>query len=155
MDFLGVGPLELFFVLIIILIVLGPGDMVKVSQTLGRTLRKIIKSPTWQLIRNTSNSLRNLPNTLVREAGADELKEELLRGTAEIKELGKEIDPKGWGIENSIKPDFIPTSDTPTPSKDGLFPAWTTQPEGTDVNQEAVEGDGSQNENDPEPTENK
>ena len=100
MDFLGVGPLELFFVLIIILIVLGPGDMVKVSQTLGRTLRKIIKSPTWQLIRNTSNSLRNLPNTLVREAGADELKEVTPAGNAEIKELGKEIDPKGWGIEN-------------------------------------------------------
>jgi Sec-independent protein translocase protein TatA len=36
MDFLGVGPLELLFILLIALIVLGPNDMVKTGRTLGK-----------------------------------------------------------------------------------------------------------------------
>ena len=34
MEILGIGPLELFFILIIALIVLGPNDMVKAGRIL-------------------------------------------------------------------------------------------------------------------------
>jgi hypothetical protein len=77
MDFLGVGPLELFFILVIALIVLGPKDMVKAGQTLGRFMRKIVTSPNWRLLQETSREIRYLPNRLIREAGMEELQKEL------------------------------------------------------------------------------
>ena len=40
MEILGIGPLELIFILLIALIVLGPGDMVKTGRTIGRFLIK-------------------------------------------------------------------------------------------------------------------
>jgi Sec-independent protein translocase protein TatA len=72
MEFLGVGPLELIFILLIALIILGPNDMVKAGRTIGRTLRRIVMSPTWQTVRRTSQELRVLPNKLMREAGMEE-----------------------------------------------------------------------------------
>jgi sec-independent protein translocase protein TatB len=72
MEFLGIGPLELFFILIIALIVLGPRDMVKTGRTLGKYLRKIVMSPTWRTVQQTSRELRTLPNRMIREAGMEE-----------------------------------------------------------------------------------
>lgn len=89
MDFLGVGPMELIFILIIALIVLGPKDMVKAGRTLGVFLRRIMKSPTWQAVQQTSRDLRYLPNRLVREAGLEEEAEELKKIGQEVEDLDK------------------------------------------------------------------
>ncbi len=76
MDILGVGPLELIFILIIALIVLGPSDMVKAGRTIGKFLRQVVTSPTWRAVTRTSNEIRTLPNKLIRDAGLeDDLKE--------------------------------------------------------------------------------
>ena len=72
MDILGIGPLELLFILIIALIVLGPKDMVKAGRTIGKFLRQIVTSPTWHAVTRTSTELRNLPNKLIRDAGLEE-----------------------------------------------------------------------------------
>ena len=72
MDILGIGPLELVFILIIALIVLGPKDMVKAGRTIGKFLRQIVTSPTWHAVTKTSNEIRNLPNKLIRDAGLEE-----------------------------------------------------------------------------------
>ena len=72
MDILGIGPLELIFILIIALIVLGPSDMVKAGKTVGRFLRQVVTSSTWHAVTRTSNELRTLPNKLIREAGLEE-----------------------------------------------------------------------------------
>ena len=72
MEFFGIGPLELFFILVIALIVLGPKDMAKAGRTIGSTLRKIVTSDTWASIQETRRSLRYLPNKLMREAGLEE-----------------------------------------------------------------------------------
>ncbi|RPI22257.1 MAG: twin-arginine translocase TatA/TatE family subunit [Chloroflexota bacterium] len=69
MEFLGIGPLELFFIILIALIVLGPKDMVKAGHTLGRLMRKTILSPTWLSIQR---KIRNLPYEMMREAGLEE-----------------------------------------------------------------------------------
>lgn len=94
MEFLGVGPLELLFILIIALIILGPNDMVKAGRTVGRTLRKIVMSPTWRAVQQTSRDLRNLPNRLMREAGLEEeikdlrqTQEQLSRQVDEIRQI--------------------------------------------------------------------
>jgi Sec-independent protein translocase protein TatA len=72
MDILGIGPLELIFVLIIALIVLGPKDMVKAGKTIGKFLRQIVTSPTWHAVTKTSSELRNLPTKLIRDAGLED-----------------------------------------------------------------------------------
>lgn len=72
MDILGIGPLELLFILIIALIVLGPSDMVKAGKTIGRFLRQVVTSSTWRAVTRTSDELRTLPNRLIREAGLEE-----------------------------------------------------------------------------------
>jgi Sec-independent protein translocase protein TatA len=88
MEFLGVGPLELFFILVIALIVLGPADMVKAGRTLGRVMRKIVTSPNWRLLQETSREIRYLPNRLMREAGMEELQKELPNPKQISQELG-------------------------------------------------------------------
>ena len=88
MEFLGIGPEELFFIILIALIVLGPKDMVKAGRTIGRFLRTLATSPTWRTIQQTSRDLRYLPNRLMREAGLEDLKESLPESQAIRKEIG-------------------------------------------------------------------
>jgi sec-independent protein translocase protein TatB len=77
MNILGVGPLEILFIIIIALVILGPKDIGRAGLSIGRWLRRIMTSETWRIIRGTSSELRNIPNRLIREAGLDELKDEL------------------------------------------------------------------------------
>jgi|GEM_PF-395807 len=110
MEFLGIGPLELFFILIIALIVLGPHDMVKAGRTIGKFLRKVVTSPTWYTVQQTSRELRSLPNKLIREAGIEELKNDL----REVEKIGQEA-----GL-NKIKDEFSQWRDE--------ISEWTTPP---------------------------
>lgn len=43
MDFLGIGPLEIILILILAVLVWGPGKIVEIGRTLGRTVRAIRK----------------------------------------------------------------------------------------------------------------
>lgn len=76
MEILGIGPSELFFVIIIALIVLGPKEMQNAGRTLGRFLNNIIRSDGWKAFQQTSRELRNLPNRLMREANIETLEAE-------------------------------------------------------------------------------
>lgn len=87
MDFLGIGPLEIIFILLIALIIFGPKDIIKASQSAGRFLRKMIMSPGWRAVQQTSRDLRNLPNKLMREAGVDEIKQDLGKDVKDFKEM--------------------------------------------------------------------
>ena len=88
MDFLGVGPMELFFVLILALIILGPKDMQKVGRSIGRWMNNLVKSDTWKMVRQTSNKIKYLPNELMREAGLEDIKK---TGKELNKDIGDEI----------------------------------------------------------------
>jgi sec-independent protein translocase protein TatB len=78
MELFGIGPLELLFIMIIALVVLGPRDMVKAGRSIGRFLRRTILSPNWLKMQR---EIRNLPYQMMREAG---LEEEDLRIKADI-----------------------------------------------------------------------
>jgi Sec-independent protein translocase protein TatA len=103
MELLGVGPMELFFIVILALIILGPRDMQKAGKTMGKWMNNLVKSDTWKLVRQASNKIKYLPNELMREAGLDEIKK---AGTSIEKEIGKELtrdieDPfKAWREKN-------------------------------------------------------
>jgi Sec-independent protein translocase protein TatA len=71
MDFLGVGPSELVFIVIISLIILGPKDMQKAGKTIGKWLRSIVTSDGWKIFQQTSRELRTLPNRLMRDANIE------------------------------------------------------------------------------------
>jgi Sec-independent protein translocase protein TatA len=119
MEFLGIGPLELFFIVLIALIVLGPKDMVKAGRTLGRFLRTLVTSSTWRTIQQTSRDLRYLPNRLMREAGLEDLKDNFPEAQTIRKEIGldqMENDMKQWQKDVGVwsKP-TDPVIDSPPP----------------------------------------
>ena len=109
MDILGVGPLELLFILLIALIVLGPKDMVKSGKTIGLFLRKIVTSSSWQSIQQTSRELRNLPTKLIREAGLEDINDQLpnpsdIRSEFKIDDLDKDDNTVQEDISEWITP---------------------------------------------------
>ena len=87
MNFLGIGPLELVFIMVIVLLVVKPEDISKIARTAGRTLNRILSSDEWSAVNRTMRDLRGLPNKLMREAQIEEL-EELKH---DLDSTGKEI----------------------------------------------------------------
>lgn len=132
MDILGIGPLELFFIIIIALIVLGPKDMVKAGKTIGRFLRKVVTSPEWRTVRQASQDFRQLPTRLIREAGLEEMQElEELKRMAQPQALKKqmgldEFEKEVKGVQKGVKGDQSDLSDWTTPARSIQPP--TTKP---------------------------
>lgn len=99
MDFLGIGPLELLFVLVIALIVLGPRDIVSLARRAGRLLNRIYRSEVWGTINQASREFRDLPNRLAREAALEDLDERIRQGAdpdAKIKAKGTNPALDAW-----------------------------------------------------------
>ena len=115
----GIGPLEVIFIVIMMLIILGPRDMVKTGRKLGETVRKLRESPTLAMIRNTAGALRNLPETFISETGVQEMQEELLRGTEEIRDLGKDLEDLGKIDPRTAASDFLGTDTSDAAQNDG------------------------------------
>jgi len=72
-EVLGIGPLELMFVILIALIIIGPKDMSKTARSAGRYLNRMYRSETWRTLTEASRTLQTLPNRLAREAQLEEL----------------------------------------------------------------------------------
>lgn len=79
MQLLGIGPLELLFIAVIAVIVLGPKGMVSGAREAGKVIRKIIRSPIWHEIVDTSQEIREFPRKIAREAGIEKDLEDLRR----------------------------------------------------------------------------
>lgn len=126
MDFLGVGPLELLFVLIIAILVIGPDDLGKSARSIGRFLNRMYKSEEWKAITQASRTLRTLPNRLAREAELeelDELRSNLEEATKEIQDTSREL------FRKSVPkiPQKADASRTADPN--GGLDAWVPPPE--------------------------
>jgi len=130
MDILGIGPLELLFILIIALLVFGPNDLVKAGRTLGKLLRKVVTSPTWHTIQQTSRDLRNLPNKMMREAGLEE----------DAKQIQRDLNLTG--IDNTHKQQ-INISEWITPPK--TTPPASSQSLSDTASTEKIENSASEN----------
>jgi Sec-independent protein translocase protein TatA len=111
MDILGVGPMELFFVLIIALIIMGPKDMQKAGKTLGKWLNNFVRSDSWKIVKQASNKIKYLPNELMREAGIDELNKMSREINSDLKkEISTEMeDPfKAWKEQHPDSKKILP-----------------------------------------------
>ncbi len=87
MEIFGIGPQELFFIVLIAIIVLGPKDMQKAGKTVGRWLNRVMRSDGWQAFQRASREIRNLPTNLMREANLEELQKM-------DREIRNSIDPR-------------------------------------------------------------
>ena len=109
MSFLNLGIGEILFIIIIALIIFGPGNMVKTARDAGVFIRKVTKSPYWQEIWATKRELTELPKIIAKEAQIDQTINELNKETKNIKssltstvtELIKEVD-QPVTIENPL-----------------------------------------------------
>lgn len=99
MNFLGVGPLEAFFILLIAIIVVGPRDLSKTARTVGRTINRIYRSEAWRTLTDASHTLRTLPNRLAREAALEELDEV----TRDLQQTKQDISREMSGIDDGLK----------------------------------------------------
>lgn len=106
MEFLGISPVELIVILVILFLVLGPQDLVKLGGSLGRTIRNLRESGTWRSIQDARRQLRDLPDQLAKEAGYED-----------VKKVGSEL-------RDEIKETRAALSDL-----DQQIVAWTRQPE--------------------------
>ncbi|MDO9121381.1 MAG: twin-arginine translocase TatA/TatE family subunit, partial [Anaerolineaceae bacterium] len=85
MNFLNLGIGEILFILVIAVIIFGPGNMVKTARDLGAFVRKVAKSPYWQEVWATKRELTELPKLISKEARLDETLSELNKDTQGIK----------------------------------------------------------------------
>ena len=108
MNIFGIGPLEIVFVLIIGILVLGPEGMISAGRKFGKFMRSIIRSNWWQNVRKGVTEIQHLPQRLMREAELEELNE--------LRLLTKESFPKIGGDDllnsSSWSGPLIPPSKT-------------------------------------------
>jgi len=76
MELLGVGPTEFLLIIVVILIVIGPKDLAKTGNTIGKWLNGLVQSDSWRMVQKTSRELRQLPTNLMREANLEKFKTE-------------------------------------------------------------------------------
>lgn len=122
MEIFNIGFGELFFIILIALIVLGPREMTKAMRTLGQFLRRVIRSPMWSEIVTTSRQIRDLPNKIIREANLEESLEEVRQAAGEIQAEMKEIDQEGRSIAGEIHagpPPGLPAAEDEEPQAPG------------------------------------
>jgi Sec-independent protein translocase protein TatA len=121
MNFLNLGIGEVIFIIIIALIIFGPGNMVKTAREIGVFIRKVTKSPYWQEVWATRRELTELPKMIAKEAKLDET----------IRDLNKDTK----GIQSSVAAsisDFIKEVDSPLKEMDKQLketPAVNLNPE--------------------------
>ncbi len=74
-NLLGIGPLELLFLLVIVLILFNPRDIAGAARNIGKFINRLTRSDNFKLIQQTSREIQNLPARLAQEAELDELRQ--------------------------------------------------------------------------------
>jgi len=122
MEFLGIGPLELLFILLIVVLVFNPKDLAGGAKTIGRTLNRLYKSENYRILQKTSQELRHLPQRLAREANLEELEAQIKKETSTVTatiQSAAETPFQAWtppaspGTDNRI----APAEQTPKPAE--------------------------------------
>lgn len=95
MKIFNVGVLEIFFILLLAMIVLGPKKAVETAGDVGHWIKKLMKSQFWKDLVMTSREIQDLPKKIMDEAEIQRTIEELDRTSDTFTEiLGDEIPEK-------------------------------------------------------------
>jgi sec-independent protein translocase protein TatB len=122
MDILGVGPLELLFIIIIALVVIGPRDIGNAARSVGRFLNRLYRSEAWQMLSETARNLRHLPSQLAREAAIEELREV----QKSVEEVGKDLNQDVKSLKADLQPWTATKPNTETTSPESGPPTEST-----------------------------
>jgi sec-independent protein translocase protein TatB len=119
MEFLGIGPMELMFILLLVLLIFGPKDIARMARSAGHFLNRLYRSENYKIIQKTSEELRNLPNRLAREAQLEDLQKEM-KDVGNIGNLNLPAAPpakpfQAWTQE--LPPAAPPPPDAPAPAQ--------------------------------------
>ncbi len=140
MEILGIGPLELLFILLIALIAVGPRDLGKAARSTGRMLNQLYKSEAWAHLSEASRNLRSLPNRLAREAALEELEEVKREVTEGVNQSVEGFRQAGQSVAEAVDPQpqesRKPIDDRGTATQETAF-------EATDLPSEDASPEGS------------
>jgi sec-independent protein translocase protein TatB len=91
MTFLNIGILEIILLLVVMIIFLGPEQVVDMAGKFGRFIRKITRSEFWTTVRDTSKEIRNIPKALVEETGLEESIQDIKQTTDDLQDQLGEV----------------------------------------------------------------
>lgn len=97
MKILNIGPLELVLLFILMVIILGPDDMVTIARKLGRTVYRITHSEIFKTIVATARDLRQIPEKFIEETGLEETVTEI---KSEVDGISKDM--KEMGLDKAV-----------------------------------------------------
>lgn len=123
MEIFNIGAGEIILLLVILFVVLGPRDMARTAYKVGSWIRKLVKSPIWAEMMNTSQMLKDIPQELVKNSGLGEdlkdlrqmernIHQEFEQSSAELQEETRQV---AGTIQNVIRPE-IPSQLTGEPA---------------------------------------
>jgi Sec-independent protein translocase protein TatA len=81
MEIFNIGHGELIFIVLLMIVLLGPLEMIQLARRTGEMIRKINQSALWKDLRKFEKEARELPVQLAREAGFEEQMAEIRRST--------------------------------------------------------------------------
>jgi Sec-independent protein translocase protein TatA len=79
MEIFNIGPMEIVWVVVLMYILLGPREMIRLTRRAGDAIRRASQSRYWKEIQASIREMRDLPTRLAREAGFDEIDAEIRR----------------------------------------------------------------------------
>jgi len=125
MEIFNIGILEAVFILLLMLVLLGPEGMIKTARSVAVNVRKFLHSPYWAAFKRAFQDAQEMPTRLMREAGIDEIEKEI---TAAKREL---TDNRRGAVEwNAYYPDQPQTNTIQPPRPvDSQIPAEPAAPE--------------------------
>lgn len=111
MNIFGIGPLEIIFVVLIGILVLGPEEMVKTGRKLGKFIHSIVTSQWWQSVQSGMDEVQNLPSKWMREAELEKFNE--------LYNLDNEYVPPGQKGDQQRPSSEMASSTAPNKENDG------------------------------------
>ena len=96
MELFGIGIFEVFLIMLIALIFLGPQDTIKAGRNLGRAVRRFFRSEEWRTLLEASREIRTIPEKILEDTGLDSPadllpSEEELRKEAGLDDLAQNV----------------------------------------------------------------
>jgi Sec-independent protein translocase protein TatA len=135
MELLGIGPLELAFIILIAVIVIGPRDIGNFARNAGQFLNKLYRSEEWKALNQASRNLRTLPNRLAREAALDELEKTRQEAEEAVQGEATSSSEKPATSGESSRPSWAPRFPEPEPG----LQAWVAPPADKPPTKESAE----------------
>ena len=102
MSFLGIGPLELVFFVIIALFLFKPEDLAAAGRKLGRFLYRMKNSEFWRSVTEMRTKATEVGKELLEESGVKEVQQDL-EMMPDLDEFRRELDDFGFK-SNTSKP---------------------------------------------------